>query len=135
MKCDSCRYKKGEILQKNESGGGSYFEYCSKGHWEGSGLQNENLEWENCPDFDKWKNCPDFDKKDLCILFERDIVDFGIKIINDHGKRLYINTHGYIHCHHNRDPLIEVTTSFGNKSFICNQCGEVVKKELTPTSL
>lgn len=53
MKCDSCKYKKGEILGNDECGGGSFFEYCSKGHWEGSGLQGENLEWENCPDFDR----------------------------------------------------------------------------------
>jgi hypothetical protein len=126
MKCDFCKYKKNEMLQKEESGPGPFFEYCSKGHWEGSGLQDETLNWEYCPDFDN---------KNICIPFERDIVNAGIKIINYHGKRLYVNAHGYIHCQHNRDPLIKVITSFGNVSFICNQCGEVVKKELTPTSL
>ena len=123
MKCDSCRRKKGEIFGNDECGGGSYFEYCSKGHWEGGGLQDENIEWENCPDFDE---------KSLCVSFERDT---DTKIIYSHGKRFYVNIHDYIHCHHNRDPLIEVITSFGNKSFICNQCGEVVKRELTPTNL
>lgn len=113
MKCDSCKNKKGETLQRDESGDGSYFEYCSKEHWEGSGLQDESLEWENCPDF------------------ERDTVNTSIKIIYSHGKRLYVNAHGYIHCNHDRDPLIRVPTSFGNVSFICNQCGEVVKREFT----
>lgn len=61
MKCNSCKYKRGEILQKDECGGGSYFEYCAKGYWEGSGLQNEDLEWENCPDF--WEHCSDFKNK------------------------------------------------------------------------
>jgi len=53
MKCNFCKYKKGEMFQNNRNGDKSYFEYCAKGHWEGSGLQNEDLEWKNCPDFKK----------------------------------------------------------------------------------
>lgn len=63
MKCDSCRHKGGEILANDECGGGTYFEYCAKGHWEGSGLQNEELEWERCPDF--WKECTDYEEKNM----------------------------------------------------------------------
>jgi len=51
MKCDSCKYKKGKILNNDKCGSGFYFEYCSKGYWKGSGLQNEDLEWEGCTDF------------------------------------------------------------------------------------
>lgn len=61
MKCNSCKYKKEEILNNSECGSGSYFEYCSKGHWEGSELQNEDLEWEGCPDF--WKKCINYKEK------------------------------------------------------------------------
>jgi len=54
MKCDSCKHKKGGILTNDECGieGGSYFEYCAKGHWwEESELQNKGIELEKCQDF------------------------------------------------------------------------------------
>ena len=59
----------------------------------------------------------------------------NITIIHKEGKRLYKNSYGYIHCEHTNMALIEVITNWGNKSFVCPSCGEVVRKELTPTSL
>jgi len=46
MKCDCCKNKSSEEYKEGHSS-----EYCLKGYWEGSGLQDENLEWESCPDF------------------------------------------------------------------------------------
>lgn len=70
-----------------------------------------------------------------CVPKPKDVMkDTGIKIVVKDGKWFYQNEHGYIHCDHNRNPLIEVITSFGNKSFVCNQCGQTVKRELMPTS-
>ena len=46
MKCDSCKNKSGEVHKEEHRS-----EFCLRGHWEGSGLQDESLEWENCPDF------------------------------------------------------------------------------------
>ena len=47
----------------------------------------------------------------------------------------YINDLGYEHCNHVGQKLIPVATCWGNQSFICFSCGQVVKKELTSTSL
>ena len=69
MKCDSCKYKRGKTLAHDECGGGTYFEYCAKGHWEGSGLQNKDLEWEKCPDF--WEKCTDYEKNKMLPKKER----------------------------------------------------------------
>ena len=70
-----------------------------------------------------------------CVPESKDMMkDTGIKIMLKDGKKFYQNKHGYILCYHERDPLIEVITSFGNKSFVCNQCGQIVKRELMPTS-
>ena len=46
MKCDYCKNKSGEEYKE-----GLRSEYCLEGHWEGSGTQDEIIEWENCPDF------------------------------------------------------------------------------------
>jgi len=56
-----------------------------------------------------------------------------IKIILENEKRLYVNTHGYIHCHHNSE-LIPVVYRWGNTAYVCESCGEVVKKDLLPSS-
>lgn len=57
----------------------------------------------------------------------------GLRILQQNGKRLYANTHNYIHCYHNCE-LIPVVYMWGNTAYICEQCGEVVKKDLMPTS-
>ena len=56
-----------------------------------------------------------------------------IKIEN--GIRFYENQHGYIHCMHKDKKLIPISTAFGNTSYICESCGEVVKKDLMPSAL
>lgn len=53
LKCEGCKFLNGHVLTPDEAGGGNYFEYCQKGHWEGGE-----------PDFtkpDPWKDCIDFE--------------------------------------------------------------------------
>ncbi len=54
---------------------------------------------------------------------------------DEKGVFHYINEHGYEHCNHADKVEIEVVTAYGNRSFICHWCGNVIRKELTPTSL
>lgn len=56
---------------------------------------------------------------------------FKVNVVN--GVRLYENQHGYIHCRHTGE-LIPVTYRWGNTAYVCESCGEVVKKELKPGS-
>jgi len=60
-------------------------------------------------------------------------MDNSIRVVYKNGKRFYENNYGYVNCEHACD-LIEVITRWGNKSYVCPLCGEVVKKETTPTS-
>ncbi len=54
MKCDNCKYLTGYVLSNDECGAGNYFQYCSKGHWEG-GYPPEPEQIQ-----DPWSDCVDF---------------------------------------------------------------------------
>jgi len=60
MKCDTCKNKAGYTLGQDECGAGSFFEYCSKGHWEGGGPQSEEEEKLQNESSDFWINCVDY---------------------------------------------------------------------------
>ena len=59
--------------------------------------------------------------------------DYLFKVKIENGKRIYENLCRYVHCRHN-GKLIKAVTNWGNVSWICSSCGEVVKKDLTPTA-
>ena len=54
MKCNTCEHKGGYTLGADECGAGHFFEYCSKGHWEG------NDDGENGQIKDPWEDCSDY---------------------------------------------------------------------------
>ncbi len=63
MKCDKCINQNGYTLGPDECGAGSFFIYCSKGHWEGSGPDSEEEYERQCAMTDPWINCVDFESK------------------------------------------------------------------------
>jgi len=56
---------------------------------------------------------------------------YKVKIVD--GKRIYENQHGYVHCMHTGE-MVKAVTAWGNTSYVCHRCGEVVSKDLMPTS-
>jgi len=60
---------------------------------------------------------------------------------NTKGERIYTNDYGVSFCSHptvyeNGEPCerIKVVCDWGNTSYLCRRCGEVVKKDLMPTA-
>lgn len=68
-------------------------------------------------------------------LAQDDELKMYSKIVIKKGIRFYENQNGYIHCKHKNKKLIPVPTMFGNITYVCESCGEVVKNELMPTAL
>jgi len=63
MKCDTCQNQTGYTLGEDECGAGSFFSYCSKGHWEDGGPQSEE-EYEMQKNMaDPWVDCLDYKPK------------------------------------------------------------------------
>jgi len=56
QKCDTCKNKTGYTFGHDECGAGNYFEYCKKGHWDGSGPQSEE-EYQQSLEPDPWNDC------------------------------------------------------------------------------
>ena len=63
MKCDDCNFNSfhaaGSFQSVSEGGDDPYnYDYCAKGHWEGSGSSDEQCAEDIVNDF--WANCKDY---------------------------------------------------------------------------
>lgn len=63
MKCDDCKRRTGYTLGHDECGAGSFFEYCSSGHWEGGGPDSQEEYERQIKMPDPWRDCDDYEKK------------------------------------------------------------------------
>ena len=63
MKCDDCKNQTGYVLGNDECGAGSFFPYCRKGHWDGSGPDSQEEYDRQISMDDPWKNCTDYAHK------------------------------------------------------------------------
>ena len=85
MKCDSCRWKGGYVLDQWECGSGNLHEYCCKKHWEGGPPleEGEPDPWKDCPDFAEFLTCQTCGKTDGEVFEQK---DNGLECGNHHYK-------------------------------------------------